>query len=120
MPPEERDAALLLDMLNAARGIVVFTAGKHFSQYESDRMLQLAVERSVEIIGEAAKGVSSSLKTSHPEINWRGMVTQRHVLAHDYGKIIHSRLWEIATVHVPLLIRQIESLLPPIPDEPPL
>ena len=37
---------------------------------------------------------------------------QRRVLAHDYGRIEHDRVWEVATVHIPALIAQLETLLP--------
>jgi uncharacterized protein with HEPN domain len=120
MPPEERDAALLLDMLNAARAIATFVAGKHYEEYEKDLLLKSAVERMIEIIGEAARGVSATLKDAHPEIPWKGIIGQRNVLAHDYGRIIHARIWDIATLRVPDLIRKLERLLPPIPDEPEL
>ena len=58
MRPEERDAAYLWDMLDAAHLIEGFTTGVRFEQYMDDRKLQLAVERALEIIGEAARRVS--------------------------------------------------------------
>jgi uncharacterized protein with HEPN domain len=83
-------------------------------------MLRSAVERMIHVIGEAARGVSKTLREVHPEIPWKGIIGQRDVLAHDYGRINHARIWDIATVHVPDLIRKLEPLLPPIPDEPEL
>jgi uncharacterized protein with HEPN domain len=65
-----RDAAWLLDMITAARAVQSFVAGKTFEQYEQDLMLRSAVERQVEIIGEAARGISSTFQTAHPEIPW--------------------------------------------------
>jgi uncharacterized protein with HEPN domain len=74
MPPEERDAALLLDMLNAARAVATFVAGKRYEEYETDLILRSAVERMIHIIGEAARGVSVILKEAHPEIPWKGII----------------------------------------------
>ena len=55
MPPEAKDAAYLWDMLDAARAIQNFVLSHSFEEYKSDRMLRGAVERHIEIIGEAAK-----------------------------------------------------------------
>jgi uncharacterized protein with HEPN domain len=46
-------------------------------------MLRSAVERQVEIIGEAARRVSDSFRQQHSEIPWSTIMGQRHVLAHD-------------------------------------
>ena len=58
MQPDKRDAAYLWDMLDAARTIEQLRSGLDFGQYSNDRRTQLAVERSLEIIGEAAGRVS--------------------------------------------------------------
>ena len=115
MRPEERDLAYLWDMLDAARTALEFTRGMTFREYAEDRKLQLAVERLVEIIGEAARHVSDSLRSAHPEIPWRRIVGQRHVLAHDYGDIQQERLWVLVTEHLPPLVDQLSPLVPPEP-----
>lgn len=112
MPPSDRDAACLSDMLDAAKTISDYTRGISLGAYIGDRKLQLAIERLVEIIGEAARGVSDELKSQHPEIPWRGIIAQRHVLAHDYGAIKQERIWLVATQRVPELIQQLKPLLP--------
>lgn len=113
-----KDAAWLLDMLTAARAVQSFVAGRTFEQYQSDLLLRSAVERQVEIIGEAARGLSGTFKTAHPEIPWRPIMAQRHRLAHDYGEIDNALIWTVATVHVPKLIAQIHSLVPAPPPAP--
>jgi uncharacterized protein with HEPN domain len=87
MQPDKRDAAYLWDMLDAARTVEQLTSGLDFGQYSNDRRTQLAVERSLEIIGEAAGRVSTSFRNSHPEIPWRQIIGQRNVLIHEYGEI---------------------------------
>ena len=64
MRPEERDAAHLWDMLDAARTIRDFTAGVELGAFLANRKLRLALERLVEIIGEAARRVSIGSGTS--------------------------------------------------------
>jgi uncharacterized protein with HEPN domain len=110
----QRDPARLLDMLNAARAVQAFIAGRTFADYQADLLLRSAVERQIEIIGEAAREVSEELKAAHPEIPWRPIMAQRHVLAHEYGAIDNALIWKVATVHIPALIGQIEPLIQPI------
>ncbi len=116
MRSEDRDLAYLWDMLDAARTALEFTRGATFRDYDGDRKLQLAVERLVEIIGEAARHVSEPFREGHPDIPWRKIVAQRHVLAHDYGDIQQERLWLLVTEQLPDLIQQLEPLVPPAPD----
>ena len=90
MPNPRTDAAWLWDMLEAARAIQQFIASKSFADYEADLLLRSAVERQLEIIGEAARHISTELRTQHPEIPWRPIIAQRHVIAHDYGEVRHD------------------------------
>lgn len=63
MQPEERDKAYLWDMLDAARAIRSFTDEITYEQYLRDRKVQMACERALEIIGEAARKVSEKTKS---------------------------------------------------------
>ena len=110
MPPEQRDPKYLWDMLDAARTIVQMTTGMSYDTYVQNRVMQLAVERAIEIIGEAARNVSAAFQNAHPEIPWRPIIAQRHVLAHEYGDIRQDRIWRVVTVHVPELIGQLTPL----------
>ena len=115
MRPEDRDPGYVWDMFDAARTILNFTTGVTLESYLHDRKLQLAVERAIEIIGEAARLVSPTFKAHHSEIPWQQIVSQRNVLAHEYGEISQERIWLVATGRIPDLIGQLESLLPPAP-----
>lgn len=116
MRPETGDAAYLWDMLDAARAVAGFVRDQTLEDYRQNRMLRGAVERHIEIIGEAAKSVSGSFRTNHPQIPWKKIIAQRHVLAHAYGDIKHERVWDVANVHIPELILLLEPLVPPAPD----
>src|SRR5438094_483675 len=104
MPREKndpsRDPAWLLDMLTAAQAVRGFVTGRTFEDYLRDLMFRSAVERQVEIIGEAARGLSRGLRDAHPEIPWPAIMAQRHRLAHEYGEIDNTLIWRVATVHV--------------------
>jgi len=88
------------------------------SDLTSDRIFCLAVERLIEIIGEACRKVSVQTRNQHPEIPWAGIQAQRHVLAHEYGWIDYDKIWRVATIHVPALVRQLEPIVPDPPDDP--
>jgi uncharacterized protein with HEPN domain len=107
------DAACLLDMLNAAKAVQSFVNGRTYDEYINDLLLRSAVERQIEIVGEATRGLSQSFKDAHPEIPWRQIIAQRHRLAHEYGVVNDAMIWTVATAHVPRLMEQIQPLVPP-------
>ena len=117
MPHEPQDIGFLWDMLDAARAVREFVAGCSFDDYAADRKLRGAVERHIEIIGEAAGKVSRAFREAHPEIPWKQIIAQRHVLAHKYGEIEDPLLWRVATRHIPDLITAPELLVPPTPKD---
>ncbi len=116
MLPDKIDAGYLWDMLDAAEAVAEFVSGYSFEKYLKDRKLRGAVERHVEIIGEAARKVSKPFRDSHPEIPWRRIIAQRHVLAHEYGDLEHKFIWTVATVHIPKLIAVLKPLVPAPPE----
>ncbi|MDX2199950.1 MAG: HepT-like ribonuclease domain-containing protein [Phycisphaerae bacterium] len=105
-------------MLDAANTLVTITSGVDEKAYLANRTLQLAAERCIEIIGEAARYVSRSFRDAHPEIQWTKIVAQRHILAHHYGAIQHERLWRVVETHVPALVAQLTPLVPVVPENP--
>jgi len=117
MQPEKRDAGYLWDMLEAARNALEFTTGATYHQYLQDKKIRLAVERAVEIIGEAATKVSKKFRDAHPEIAWQMIINQRHVIVHEYGELEDELIWKVATVSAPELISKLEKLIPPLPPE---
>lgn len=118
MRPSKQDAARLWDMMRAAEDIALFIHGKDLDEYRTDYLLKAAVERKIEIIGEAARKVSDEFQCAHPEVPWRPIMAQRHVLAHDYGDIIDEKIWRVAAIHVPDLMTQLGPLIPPPPPGP--
>jgi uncharacterized protein with HEPN domain len=116
MLPERRDAALLWDILGAARKAMEFTRDKTFDDYEASPLVQYAVERALEIAGEAANRVSVEFRQAHPEIPWRKITGQRNILIHEYGEIDHTLVWSVVREHLPILVSQLEPLLPSPPS----
>jgi uncharacterized protein with HEPN domain len=111
MQPDQRDAAYLWDMLDAAQTVEQLISGFDFTQYSNDRRTQLAIERSLEIIGEAAGRVSTPFRNTHPEIPWRQIIGQRNVLIHEYGEIKQERIWKVVRENVPQLIELLKQFV---------
>jgi uncharacterized protein with HEPN domain len=103
-------------MLQACREIREFTRDVTWEDFIADRKLCLAVERCLEIVGQAAGRVSKPFCLAHPEIPWRLITGMRNVLAHDYGQIEYQVIYGTVTRNVPPLLATLEVLLPESPD----
>ena len=117
MQPEDRDAAYLWDMLQAAEEVQDMMEHRDLAAFLSDRMLLRAVERGVELMGEAARRVSPQYTADHPEIPWRMIIGQRNILAHEYGQIDHELLYKTTVEDIPGLIGHLQALLPPLEED---
>jgi len=111
MPPEGRDPSYLWDMLNAARSIERMLQGVTLEQFLADEMRRLAVERLLEIIGEAGRRVGKSFQDAHPEIPWRDIIALRNVVAHEYDRIDYDEIWAIASGDMPKLALSLALLV---------
>lgn len=111
MPLDPNDVARLRDILAAPDRVAKFTAGMDWHEYAGNEMVQSAVERMLEIVGEAARSLSTEVKARCPAIPWRKIIAQRHVLAHEYGTIKHDLIWQVITKRLPELRSQVSELL---------
>lgn len=107
-----RDDAYLLDILIAARKALKFVDGIDQTEFEKNELVQNAVMRPLEIIGEASAKISKEFRKSHPEIPWREMVGLRNRLVHEYFRINFGVVWDTIHNDLPKLIRIIEPLVP--------
>ena len=82
-----------------------------YARLARDRVRVLALERTLEVLGESARRVSPRFQQAHPEIDWRGIIGQRNVIAHEYGEIDHRRLYAAARTRVPALIAALDRML---------
>lgn len=87
-------------MLDAIQSAFSFVFGRERADIETDQMLQFAIVRAVEIVGEAASRVSSEGRAELPDVDWLDVVGMRNRLVHAYFDINKDILW--ATVHFSL------------------
>lgn len=112
-----QDETRLRDMLDAARQARSFVEGKTRADLERDNdLIGFAVVRALEVIGEAASKTTQPTHALYPELPWKAMIGTRNRVIHDYARIDYDIVWDIATVQLPVLISQLEAILPPEPD----
>ena len=80
-------------------------------EFIEDDTLKRAFVRSIEIIGEAKKKISSEFKEKYAQLEWRAMAGMRDKLIHDYFGIDYSIVWDVVTNKVPQLQQKIKEIL---------
>jgi uncharacterized protein with HEPN domain len=108
MNPSDHDA--LEDILFAIKRIESFSISDRDAFLSSD-VLQDAVIRNLEVIGEATKRLSEDCRQQHPDIPWRAMAGMRDVLIHAYDRVDLEEVWITLSEQLPVLQAQIENLL---------
>jgi uncharacterized protein with HEPN domain len=107
-----RDEVYLLDILIAARKALKFVEGIGRNGFEENEIIQNAVMRPLEIIGEASARITKDFRKAHPEIPWMEMVGLRNRLIHEYFRIDFVAVWDTVRDDLPKLIERIEPLVP--------
>ena len=79
-----------------------------------DKLLQDAVIRNFEVIGEASKRLPPEFRDQHPEIPWRRITAFRDVLIHAYDRVDLKEVWSIVEQELPPLKQAIAAFLPPL------
>jgi uncharacterized protein with HEPN domain len=105
------DRISLRQMLDYAQRAQAMMAGRQRADLDSDVVLQLALTRAVEVIGEAASRVSEPYRSKHPEIPWRDIVGMRNRLIHGYDTVDVNLLWGTVATELPPLIVTLERIL---------
>lgn len=102
----------LYDILKAINEIESFFIDlkKDFTTYQNDLKTKRAVERNIEIIGEAMNCISNK-DTSIQFSNARKIVNTRNRIIHGYDTVSDDIIWSIVIKHIPLLKMEIENLL---------
>jgi uncharacterized protein with HEPN domain len=107
-----RDDSYLLDILISARKALKFVAGIDRHEFEENEVIQNAVMRPLEIIGEASARISKGFRESHAEIPWEEMIGLRNRLIHEYFRVDYGAVWDTIQDDLPKLIEQIEPIVP--------
>jgi uncharacterized protein with HEPN domain len=102
----------LYDILEATENIEEYTSGLTYREYLADSMIQAAVERKFEIIGEALNRIKKLDSTVLNAISeHQRIVGFRNVISHGYDSIDTDLVWDAVQNHLPALKQQIKQLL---------
>ena len=74
-------------------------------------MLQDAVVRNLEIIGEASNHITDTVKIKFPAVEWNQIVGMRNVFVHEYFGVDSRIVWEIIKNDIPDLKEKIKEIL---------
>ena len=110
--PLDRDAATLLDLVNAARLVVRFVEGLDYEAFQADAKTQSATIHQLLVIGEATKRLSDGFKEKHPSIPWRDMARMRDKMIHHYDAVDVAEVWRASRADVPELLAMLKPLVP--------
>jgi uncharacterized protein with HEPN domain len=110
--PNRDPQKYLYDIIDCCEFLVEFTKGKTVEDYKNDRAFRSAIERELQIIGEAL----AQLTKVSPEIaekisEHRNIIGFRNILVHGYDSLDPYTIWNIIEVKLESLLRQVRGLL---------
>ena len=107
---EKDDLVYIEHILDCIRKIKEFTNGLSLKDFSVNELVQDAVIRNIEIIGEASKKISSDTKQIYYEIPWKEIAGMRDKLIHDYLGVDVEVVWRTITEDIPTLEKQIKEI----------
>ena len=101
----------LAELLESATAVTSYVDDAAPSRMRDDRLFRSAVERELFLMGEAAKALPADWLARHPDVDWRGMMRMRDLLAHAYFHVDPEVLWEIAALRIPADLPRLRDAL---------
>ncbi len=109
------DSVYLKHILDAISKVEEYTRGTSKKDFASKTMIQDAVIRQIEIIGEASKQVSADLKRKHSQVPWKDIAGMRDKLIHDYLGVDIDAVWVTVEKDLPQLKERVKAVLGSFP-----
>ena len=108
--PEKNYQIYILDMLEAIEKIQEYTDGLTEVEFSQNLLVQDAVVRRFQIIGEAAGKIPQELRDKFSTVSWKKIVAFRNLIIHDYASIKFSEVWRVSQEELPVLQSQLEQV----------
>lgn len=109
-----KDARVYLAQILERIGRILEYTSTGADTFFANPMVQDAVIRNLEVIGEAAKRIPSDYRDANPAVPWRSLAALRDVLIHQYEGVSLPRVWAVVENHLPGLSLSIAAMLPPL------
>jgi Uncharacterized conserved protein len=107
----------LSDIEEAMADARSFAEGHDLKDYLEDRQLRYAIERALEIVGEATSNVSDEVKERDRSLPWNEMRGLRNIVAHAYHRVDPARVWQVVTQDLPQAHEKVRDLLEEVQEE---
>ena len=101
---------IIQDMLDSMNDIATYTKGLTEKDFNADKKTRDAVERNLEIIGEAANRLPQEIYLRHNEVEWHRVIALRNRLIHGYFSIKNDIIWNVIINYLPKLKLQLEEI----------
>jgi len=106
----------LNDIIIAIEDAINFTKIMTYDDFQNDKKTVLAIEKCIEIIGEATKNIPNSIRGKYPEIPWKDMAGMRDRLSHVYHDVDIELVWEVIQQELPQLKITISKIIAELKD----
>jgi uncharacterized protein with HEPN domain len=106
------DLTYIGHMLDMAQKAIDKAHGKTRSDFNEDEDLRIVLTHLIQVIGEAARGVSQEFQIAHPEIPWKEIVGMRHKVVHDYMNVDEEVVWDTVQNELLPLIKELKKIIP--------
>lgn len=110
------DKLYIYDIADCCKKIEQYISGINETEFHNNQMLQDALVRNIEIIGEAAKNLSEELRENNPQIAWRDIMRMRDKIVHHYFRLNLDTVWQTVTQDIPKLKPAIDIIFKTIPE----
>ena len=98
-------------MRDNAQRVLTTMNGRSRSDIDADEILEAALIRWMEVIGEAARRVPDHFRARYPQVPWQDTTDLRNVLIHGYDTVDLDVLWRIIQDHLPPLVDQLQAII---------
>jgi len=96
----------LMDMLSSAKRMISYVEGMDLDSFSSNELVQDAVLRNLEVMGEAARNIPEDVRAKY-DIPWKGLVGLRNIVIHTYFGIDLENIWSIIRDDLPGIIEEL-------------